>query len=173
MIRKYAGPLFSLILFSAALWVLYHEAQTVHLHHILSEISAIPRTHLWLAAILTALSYFIMTGYDYLAIRFVKRSLSIGRIALASFIGYAFSNNIGFSMLAGASVRYRLGGSPLSRSPKWWHSAPSRFGSGFSPWGEWCLSWSRWQFQLPCIFPSLPFNPSGLCSFAYWRRISL
>jgi phosphatidylglycerol lysyltransferase len=108
MIRKYAGPLFSLILFSAALWVLYHEAQTVHLHHILSEISAIPRKHLWLAAILTALSYCIMTGYDYLAIRFVKRSLSIGRIALASFIGYAFSNNIGFSMLAGASVRYRL-----------------------------------------------------------------
>lgn len=28
--------------------------------------------------------------------------------ALASFLGYTFSNNIGFSMIAGASVRYRL-----------------------------------------------------------------
>ena len=107
-IRKYAGPLISLILFSAALWALYHEVQTLHLQHILTEIAAIPGKQLWLAAVLTALSYTIMTGYDYLAIRFVKHSLSLRKIALASFIGYAFSNNIGMSMLAGASVRYRI-----------------------------------------------------------------
>jgi len=106
--RKYLGPLLSLILFSAALWVLYHEVQAVHLQHILSEISAIPTERLWLAAMIAVLSYTIMTGYDYLAIRFIKHPISFGRIALASFIGYAFSNNIGFSMLAGASVRYRL-----------------------------------------------------------------
>jgi phosphatidylglycerol lysyltransferase len=105
---KYVGPLFSLILFSAALWVLYHEVRTIHLPHILSEISAIPTQYLWLAVITTVLSYTIMTGYDYLAIRFIKNPLSFDRVALASFIGYAFSNNFGFSMLAGASVRYRL-----------------------------------------------------------------
>jgi phosphatidylglycerol lysyltransferase len=105
---KYVGPLFSLILFSAALWVLFHEVRTIHLQHILSEISAIPAQHLWAAVITTVLSYTIMTGYDYLAIRFIKHSLSFGKTALASFIGFAFGNNIGFSMLAGASVRYRL-----------------------------------------------------------------
>jgi phosphatidylglycerol lysyltransferase len=107
-ILKYTGALFSLLLFSAALWVLHREVQTVHLPHILSELESIPGKCLWLAAILTASNYTIMAGYDYLAIRCIKHSLSLTRIALASFIGYAFSNNIGFSLLAGASVRYRL-----------------------------------------------------------------
>jgi len=107
-ILKYTGTLFSLLLFSAALWVLHREVQTVHLQHILSELEAIPGKRLWLAAILTVSSYTIMAGYDYLAIRFIKHSLSLTRIVLASFIGNAFSNNIGFSILAGASVRYRL-----------------------------------------------------------------
>jgi phosphatidylglycerol lysyltransferase len=105
---KYTGAFFSLLLFSAALWILHREVQTIHLQHILSELKAIPGKRLWFSAILTVSSYTIMAGYDYLAIRFIKHSLSLIRIALASFIGYAFSNNIGFSMLAGASVRYRL-----------------------------------------------------------------
>jgi len=107
-ILKYTGTLFSLLLFSAALWVLHREMQTVHLQRILSELEAIPGKRLWLAAILTVSSYTIMAGYDYLAIRFIKHSLSLTRIVLASFIGNAFSNNIGFPILAGASVRYRL-----------------------------------------------------------------
>ncbi len=62
-----------------------------------------------MALILTVFSYGVMTGYDYyLALKFVNLRLAYRRIATASFIGYAFSNNIGFSMLAGASVRYRL-----------------------------------------------------------------
>jgi phosphatidylglycerol lysyltransferase len=106
--RKYAGPICSLILFTGALWILGHEAQEVRLQHILSEIKAIPGERFWPAVVLTALSYTLMTGYDFLAIRFIQRTLSTGQIALASFLGYAFSNNIGLSMLAGASVRYRL-----------------------------------------------------------------
>jgi phosphatidylglycerol lysyltransferase len=107
-ILKYTGALFSLLLFSTALWVLHREVQTVHLQQILSELESIPERHLWLAAILTVSNYTIMAGYDYLAIRFIKHSLSLTRIALASFIGNAFRNNIGFPMLVGASVRYRI-----------------------------------------------------------------
>jgi uncharacterized membrane protein YbhN (UPF0104 family) len=105
---KYTGAFFSLLLFSTALWMLHREVRTFHLQHILSELEAIPRKRLWLAAILTVSSYTIMAGYDYLAIRFIKHSLSLTRIAIASFLGNAFSNNIGFFMLAGTSIRYRL-----------------------------------------------------------------
>lgn len=84
-ILKYTGALFSLLLFSAALWVLHREVQTLHLQHILSELEAIPGKSLGLAAILTVSSYTIMAGYDYLAIRFIRHSLSLRRIALASF----------------------------------------------------------------------------------------
>ena len=57
---------------------------------------------------LTVLSYAVMTGYDVLAIHYIRHPLAYSKIGMASFIGYAFSNNIGMSMIAGASVRYRL-----------------------------------------------------------------
>jgi len=107
-LRKILGPGLSLILFAAAVWMLHSELRTYHLRDILRAFDAIPGTHLWAAAGLTILSYAVMTGYDVLAMRYIQYPLSYSKIGLASFIGYAFSNNIGMSMIAGASVRYRL-----------------------------------------------------------------
>jgi phosphatidylglycerol lysyltransferase len=107
-LRKILGPGLSLILFAAAAWMLHNELRTYHLRDILRAFDAISATHLWAAAGLTILSYAVMTGYDMLAIRYIRYPLSYSKIGLASFIGYAFSNNIGMSMIAGASVRYRL-----------------------------------------------------------------
>ena len=102
------GPLVGVGLFALALWVLYHQLKAYHISEIIRHLREIPAPHLLLALSLTALSYFVMTGYDALALHYIKRPLSYSRIALASFISYAFSNNIGFGMLAGGSVRYRL-----------------------------------------------------------------
>src|SRR5436305_13366496 len=49
-----------------------------------------------------------MTGYDTLAFRYIRHPLPYFKIALASFIGYAFNNNVGLSGLVGGSLRYRL-----------------------------------------------------------------
>lgn len=57
---------------------------------------------------MTALSYGVMTGYDRLAIVYIRHPLDAGRVTLASFISYAFSNTIGFSLLTSGSIRYRL-----------------------------------------------------------------
>lgn len=102
------GPFLGLFLFAVALAVLYHELKVYHLHDIVTQIEAIPADSLFLAAILTFLSYLVMNGYDTLALWYVRHPLSYGKIAIASFIGYAFSNNVGLAMLAGGSVRYRL-----------------------------------------------------------------
>jgi phosphatidylglycerol lysyltransferase len=40
--------------------------------------------------------------------RYIQRPLAYARIALTSFLSYAFSHNIGLSVISGASVRYRL-----------------------------------------------------------------
>jgi phosphatidylglycerol lysyltransferase len=106
--RKILGPGLSLFLFAAAAWLLHSELRTYHLRDILQALAAIPGANLWLAIGLTIVSYAVMTGYDILAMRYIKYPLSYSKIGLASFIGYAFSNNIGMSMIAGASVRYRL-----------------------------------------------------------------
>jgi phosphatidylglycerol lysyltransferase len=108
LLRKILGPGLSLILFTAAIWMLHGELKTYHLSDILKAIESIPAGRMWLAIVLTIVSYAIMTGYDVLAMRYIQYSLPYSKIGLASFIGYAFSNNIGMSMIAGASVRYRL-----------------------------------------------------------------
>jgi phosphatidylglycerol lysyltransferase len=102
------GPLLSLLLFSAAVWVLHRQLRAYHFTDILDHLHAVPFDHLLLAILLTTMNYLVMTGYDTLALRYVQHPLTYGKIALTSFIAYAFSNNIGLSMLAGASVRYRL-----------------------------------------------------------------
>ncbi|MBI4774429.1 MAG: bifunctional lysylphosphatidylglycerol flippase/synthetase MprF [Deltaproteobacteria bacterium] len=107
-VLRIVGPMFGLLLFTSALVVLYHQLRTYHLHDILSHLYGLPVRGVLFSFLLTALSYFIMTGYDTLALRYIRHPLSYRKTALASFIGYAFSNNIGFSMIAGASVRYRL-----------------------------------------------------------------
>jgi phosphatidylglycerol lysyltransferase len=102
------GPALGLILFAAAIWVIHNELREFHYHDIVNELLALSARNLFLALGLTILSYMMMTGYDVLALQYIKYQLPYSKIALASFIGYAFSNSIGFSMLAGSSVRYRL-----------------------------------------------------------------
>ena len=104
----WVGPILGLSLFSLAVWVLYRELSAYHVKDILHRIGSIPTRRIAAALLLTAAGYGIMTVYDLLALRYLKQSLVYAKIAMAAFIGAAFSNNIGLSMLAGASVRYRL-----------------------------------------------------------------
>ena len=106
--RLYFGPVISVVLFTAAVWILHNELKAHHLRDIVHTLKAIPAWQLLAALALSILSYFVMIGYDILALHYVGHPLSYTKIGLASFIGYAFSNNIGLSMIAGASVRYRL-----------------------------------------------------------------
>ena len=105
---KALGASLGLVLFGVALWVLHKELEKYRLHEILQYLQGIPLSQFLIAIVLTMVSYLIMTGYDFLALRFINRPLGFRKMATASFIGYAFSNNIGFSMVAGASIRYRL-----------------------------------------------------------------
>ncbi len=102
------GPVVGMVLFSLAIWVLHHELSAYHVKDILRELGLIPTGRVVVALLLTAAGYGMMTTYDLLALRYLKRSLAYAKIAMAAFVGAAFSNNIGFSMIAGASVRYRL-----------------------------------------------------------------
>jgi phosphatidylglycerol lysyltransferase len=102
------GPLVGFILFSIALWVLHRALKDYHYYDIVRHLRELPILRLLLAFGLTLLNYLIMSGYDLLALRYIRYQLPYRKIAAASFIGYAFSNNIGLSMLAGGSVRFRL-----------------------------------------------------------------
>jgi phosphatidylglycerol lysyltransferase len=102
------GPLFGLALFTIALFVLRHTLREYHYHDIVRHMRELPLLHIFFALLLTILDYSVLTGYDGLAVRYIQRPLAYTRIALTSFLSYAFSHNIGLSVISGASVRYRL-----------------------------------------------------------------
>ena len=102
------GPLLGVVLFCSALWVLHHELKLYRFHDILRTFQGIPSKQIFFAMMITALSYLIMSGYDILATKYIQQPLPLAKIALTSFVSYAFSNNMGLGMVAGSSVRYRL-----------------------------------------------------------------
>ena len=103
-----ATPLLVATLLGAAVWWLHRELRTYNYRDIRHALATIPAGKVRLAIVLSALSYWILTGYDVLALRHLHRKLSYRRTALASFLGYAFAHNIGLSILGSATPRYRL-----------------------------------------------------------------
>ncbi|MBS0375673.1 MAG: bifunctional lysylphosphatidylglycerol flippase/synthetase MprF [Proteobacteria bacterium] len=106
--RRWVAPLVSVLVFVAVAAVLHHVLATYHLRDVLTELRGIPRGALALAALLTAASYALLTLYDALALRYVGRAVAYPRIALTSFIAYAFGHNLSLAAFTGAAVRYRL-----------------------------------------------------------------
>jgi len=102
------GPLIGLILFAFALSLLHRELANVHFQQIQLQVRAIPGERIVNALLLTALGYLALTGYDALALRWIRSPIRYGRIALASFIAFVFSHNVGLAFLGGSAVRFRM-----------------------------------------------------------------
>src|SRR5262245_58701749 len=107
-LRAALPALIGLALFLAALQVLGSELRTVTWHRLTADLSNIPLWQLALGIALTALNYAVLTGYDFLAFAYLGRRPPAGLVVVTSFLAYAISNNVGFAMLSGASVRYRF-----------------------------------------------------------------
>jgi len=107
-IQRALPALIGLFLFFIALEVLRRELHAVTWRSLSSDALNTPPLQLLAAAILTAMNYAVLTGYDFIAFSYIKRTLPRWRIAIASFIAYSISNNVGFSVVSGTSVRYRF-----------------------------------------------------------------
>ena len=101
-------PVVGLCLFVCALWVLHMELKDYHIHEILLQLTHIPVIYVAGALIFTLSDYFVLTLYDFFALRSIDHPLKYGDTWLVSFVSFAFSHNIGFSLLSGGSVRYRI-----------------------------------------------------------------
>ena len=104
-------PFFGLAIFAVALWVLRRELTAVSWEEVRGALEAIPALRILGALGLTALSFAILTGHDRLALRYAGVALSRGRSAFGSFVGYAFSQSLGFPVFTGGAIRYRIYGS--------------------------------------------------------------
>src|SRR5512138_1354519 len=102
------APIVGLALFAATIAILHRELAAYHLTDVVRHLEAIPARQLVAALGFTFAGYLALTGYDWLAFRWIGRALAMRRIALASFVAYVFSHNVGLSFLGGSAVRYRM-----------------------------------------------------------------
>jgi phosphatidylglycerol lysyltransferase len=115
------SPIIGLVLFVAAVAVLGRELRHMPPARLAEALRQFPPGAVALAALYTCLNYLILTGYDQLAFLYIRRPIARWQIAMASFVGYAIANNVGFALLSGTSARYRfysrwgLSGQEISR----------------------------------------------------------
>ncbi|HKP94144.1 MAG TPA: bifunctional lysylphosphatidylglycerol flippase/synthetase MprF [Fibrobacteria bacterium] len=105
--RKLA-PVLALALFAAALRTLHGELEGYNYRDILRHIREAPPPRILLALAFTCLSYLLLTGFDFLGLKYIGKQVPYRKTALVAFISYAFTNSLGFSTVTGGVIRYRL-----------------------------------------------------------------
>lgn len=105
---RIAGPLIGVVVLGLALKALHEQLRTYHYRDLVRQLSELPLSQVLLAVVLAILSYWMLTGYDWISLRYVGSSLAYRKIAPAAFIATSVSNNVGLSWLSGGSVRFRF-----------------------------------------------------------------
>lgn len=103
------GPLAGAVMAAVAIYVIHGLTGQVHLDDITAAIAATPVDAIRLSLLFTALSFAAMALYDVMAVRgAVPGRVSSALAAFAGLVGYGISNAIGFHVLVGGTVRYRI-----------------------------------------------------------------
>lgn len=107
-LRRLTPLVLGLTLFALGIFALSHLMRSVHPAEVLAQIRAISPVTLTAAILATAVSYASMIGYDWWALRYVDHKLPTRAVAMGSFLGFAFGNTVGISVVSGGAVRYRI-----------------------------------------------------------------
>jgi phosphatidylglycerol lysyltransferase len=104
----WVGPLAALLVFGAVAYVLHGELARLHFDRVFAHLESIPRRRVLAALGFTALSYWVLSGYDVLALRYLRKRLRYGQILFTSFIACSFGHTLGFAAFTGGAIRFRL-----------------------------------------------------------------
>ena len=100
-------PTVILLILAGASWLLYYQLRELKFDELVDDLKSMRPSRIGIAIGLTALNYVFLFGYDWLAIRYLRHPLPLGKLAVASFIGHVFSFNFG-GIAGGSSMRYRV-----------------------------------------------------------------
>lgn len=89
-------------------FLLYRTLSRYSFDQLVEAVSAVPMARLLGAGCFAAASYLCLTGFDYLALRYVGRPMPYYKAALASFSSLSLGHNIGFAALSSGAIRYRF-----------------------------------------------------------------
>ena len=103
-----AGIILPMIVLPLAIWLLHRELRDYHLREVLAELTVLSWPQVALACACAIFAYFMLGGYDWLALLHVGHRLPLIKVASTAFISYALGYNLGYSVVTGGSIRYRL-----------------------------------------------------------------
>ncbi|GAB6145671.1 bifunctional lysylphosphatidylglycerol flippase/synthetase MprF [Desulfocicer niacini] len=101
-------PYIGIVLFLAAILIVHHELKLHTIAEIITGLEQLPKPTILLAIALTCVNYLCLTGYDFMALRYLNRKIKPLNVILASLISFSISNNTGQALISGSSMRYRF-----------------------------------------------------------------
>jgi phosphatidylglycerol lysyltransferase len=107
-LRRGGSVFLGVALLCGAAWILRREVAAVRWDDVRAGMAALPSSSILLAAVFAACNYLSLTGYELLGLAWLGRKLPRSKVMAASFSGYALSHGLGFPLLTGTAVRYRL-----------------------------------------------------------------
>lgn len=105
--RKAVRLAIPVFVFVTAVGVLWQELRGIAIADVIRELEDLSPLGLVLALGMTALSYWTLTGYDSVGLRYIGRPLPYRQTGAVSYVAYAVSNNVGLAGMGGAPLRYR------------------------------------------------------------------
>jgi phosphatidylglycerol lysyltransferase len=105
---RWLGPAVVLLLMAGSLWLLHKQLAHTDFREVKAAVWSIPRSRLLAALGLTAVAYALLPGYDFTALAYVGKKLPARRVELAGFLAYGISQTLGFPLVTGSGIRYRL-----------------------------------------------------------------
>mgnify|MGYP003593418987 CR=1 FL=1 len=97
-----------LFIFIIILFLLYKELKNYNIRHIIEVVNEYSIFVIILGLLIAALDYFILTFYDFLALKNEDEKLPFKKIIPVSFTAFALENSLGFSGISSSAIRLRL-----------------------------------------------------------------
>jgi phosphatidylglycerol lysyltransferase len=105
---RWLGVAVGAVIFAVALYSLRREFGTYTVREVRFAVRTLPPIFILRGLLFAIGAYAALATYDVLANRYIRSDLPARRIAFISFIAFSFSNALGFPLLLGGGLRYRL-----------------------------------------------------------------
>lgn len=169
-----------------AVGLLSQRLRAIRPQELIDHLDTLPGSRIFLILISTGISYWILTGFDWVALRFLRKPVAYSQAARAAFVGYSLSKNLGISWLTGGSLRYRFYsrcGMGLKEVTKLILFNTTTFLCGFFFWGGLSFTFSSFRNGPGAYLPDLTIRLIGIgllalpslyltASFLGWKTLS-
>ena len=107
-LQQIAPAAIGALLFTLSIAAIRSELRHYGWQNVLESLQNIAKVRLLAAFGLMLVNYVILTGYDTLAMVYLRQSITWGKTSFVGFVSYAISNSVGLALLSGSAIRYRL-----------------------------------------------------------------